>query len=79
MSVIISVSYSHEDELKIITQHLAPLGLRLKTAPQKGQYKRAYFKGKQVFSNVDLLEQKRYNAEAEMAAVSDIEKQYPIC
>lgn len=44
MSVIIRVSYEHEEELNRIVKRLAPMRYTLKREPQKGKWKRAYLK-----------------------------------
>lgn len=44
MSVIIRVSYEHEEELNRIVKQLAPMSYTLKREPQKGKWKRAYLK-----------------------------------
>lgn len=42
MSVMIKVSYETEEELADIVRRLSPKVERVKKAPAKGQYKRAY-------------------------------------
>ena len=48
MSVYIKVSYERDEELTAIADGLKSLPLRLEIAPQKGKYKRAYFKEKPI-------------------------------
>lgn len=48
MSIQIKVSYEREEELQSITDRLQDLNLTLETAPQAGQWKRAYLKQKPV-------------------------------
>ncbi len=48
MSINIKVSYEREEELQAITDRLQDLDLTLETAPQTGQWKRAYLKQKPV-------------------------------
>ncbi len=42
MSVKLRISYEKEPELQRIQEALSPIGMKWRTAPQKGQYKRAY-------------------------------------
>ena len=42
MSIRIKVSYEHEHELRDVLDHLQPIGITVKRAPEAGRYKRAY-------------------------------------
>ena len=50
MSVMIRVSYETETELNEVKRLLWPLRLHCETEPQKGRYKRAYFKPDKPFN-----------------------------
>ncbi|MBE5810394.1 MAG: hypothetical protein E7318_05590 [Clostridiales bacterium] len=57
MSINIKVSYEREEELQAITDRLQDLDLTLETAPQTGQWKRAYLKQKPVRRPVNPVKQ----------------------
>ena len=54
MSLQIRISYQHDEELRKVTDALAPFGLKLNIAEQKGVYKRAYLKD----PNIDAMRHK---------------------
>lgn len=61
MSVQIKISYQDDAELSAIVEALAPMGLKLEVAEQKGNYQRAYLKtpatyGMRYRTNVNLCE-----------------------
>lgn len=67
MSMILRLSYTDHTELEEITKRLQGLGFTIQRPPQKGQYKRAYFKEMPVTDNFNTLNK-----------LPDIDEEFPI-